>query len=181
MKDKLRKEIIHKRNDLDFNQVEHKSDLIIERIVKLLKEKEYKNILIFMNMNNEVMASKLLKYDFNFFITKTMPKSILYINRYVESELVKHPFGYYESTSTDYIDPKVIDVSIVPGLAFDEQGNRLGYGMGYYDRLLHDYPLIKRIGVCYDFQIVDNVPIDEYDQVMDYIISEKQLIKIARN
>lgn len=180
MKNKLRELMINKRKSLTLEQVNVKSNIIIEKIVDYLEKNNYQNVLIFMNMNNEVMATKLLEYNFNVYITKTMPKANLKVNKYNENELILHPFGYYESNSTDYVDPNIIDVAIVPGLAFDINGNRLGYGMGYYDRFLLNYPDIKRIAVCFDFQIVDNVPIDKYDQQMDYIISENQTIKVNR-
>lgn len=63
-----------------------------------------------------------------------------------------------------------IDLVIVPGVAFDAGGGRMGRGKGYYDRLLRGCGAYK-IGVCFDFQIVDDVPKDEHDVPMDEIIS----------
>ena len=63
------------------------------------------------------------------------------------------------------------DLIIVPGVAFDRQGNRIGRGKGYYDRFLCQYLDVKRIGICFDFQLVEEVPIEPLDIKMDEVIS----------
>jgi 5-formyltetrahydrofolate cyclo-ligase len=73
-----------------------------------------------------------------------------------------------------------IDVALVPGLAFDETGNRLGRGMGYFDRILRDLRGTK-IGLAYDFQVLSEVPTEVRDSSMDFIVTEKRVIKIRGN
>lgn len=63
------------------------------------------------------------------------------------------------------------DIIIVPGVAFDRQGNRLGRGKGYYDRFLSQHLNVKRIGICFDFQLVSEVPAESFDIRMDEVIS----------
>ena len=63
------------------------------------------------------------------------------------------------------------DLIVVPGVAFDRQGNRLGRGKGYYDRFLCHHLDVKRIGICFDFQLVDEVPSEPFDIRMDEVIS----------
>ena len=63
------------------------------------------------------------------------------------------------------------DLIIVPGVAFDCQGNRLGRGRGYYDRFLSQHLDVKRIGICFDFQLVDEIPTESFDIRMDEVIS----------
>lgn len=63
------------------------------------------------------------------------------------------------------------DLIVVPGVAFDRQGNRLGRGKGYYDRFLCQHLEVKRIGICFDFQFVDEVPSESFDIKMDEVIS----------
>ncbi|MFR5876407.1 MAG: 5-formyltetrahydrofolate cyclo-ligase [Eubacterium sp.] len=65
-------------------------------------------------------------------------------------------------------------VIIVPAICFDERGFRLGYGKGYYDRFLQNYPFIS-IGLCYNSLIKKKIPADEFDQSVDYIISESNI------
>jgi len=63
------------------------------------------------------------------------------------------------------------DLIVVPGVAFDRKGNRIGRGRGYYDRFLSKHPDVKRIGICFDFQLVDEVPTEPFDILMDEVIS----------
>ena len=63
------------------------------------------------------------------------------------------------------------DLIIVPGVAFDRNGNRLGRGKGYYDRFLCHHLDVKRIGICFDFQLVDEVPSEPFDIRMDEVIT----------
>ena len=63
------------------------------------------------------------------------------------------------------------DLIIVPGVAFDRKGNRLGRGRGYYDRFLCQHLDVKRIGICFDFQLVDEVPAEPFDIRMDEVLS----------
>ena len=63
------------------------------------------------------------------------------------------------------------DLIIVPGVAFDRKGNRLGRGRGYYDRFLCQHLDVKRIGICFDFQLVDEVPAEPFDIQMDEVLT----------
>ena len=60
---------------------------------------------------------------------------------------------------------------IVPGVAFDLQHNRLGRGRGFYDRLLSSLSAPK-VGICFDFQLIDTVPTEPFDRLMDSVVSE---------
>ena len=63
------------------------------------------------------------------------------------------------------------DLIVVPGVAFDRKGNRIGRGRGYYDRFLSKHLNVKRIGICFDFQLVDEVPTEPFDILMDEVVS----------
>lgn len=63
------------------------------------------------------------------------------------------------------------DLIVVPGVAFDRNGNRLGRGRGYYDRFLCQHLEVKRIGICFDFQLVEEIPTEPFDIKMDEVIS----------
>jgi 5-formyltetrahydrofolate cyclo-ligase len=88
-------------------------------------------------------------------------------------DLIKNKFGILEPLSFDKeINGKDIDLFFVPGLAFDKNGGRIGYGAGYYDRFLkNSKDNSLKIGLAYDFQVIDNVPMAENDIYLDIIIS----------
>ncbi len=72
------------------------------------------------------------------------------------------------------------DVWLIPGLAFDRNGNRLGRGKGYFDALLQSAPGVK-IALTYDFQLMDKVPTESHDIRMDFIVTETQIVQCTRN
>ncbi|HSV43334.1 MAG TPA: 5-formyltetrahydrofolate cyclo-ligase [Candidatus Bathyarchaeia archaeon] len=80
---------------------------------------------------------------------------------------IKQPKG----DSTKEIDLSEIDLVLVPALAFDRQGYRLGRGAGYYDRFLESFPHIPHIGLAFDFQILDRLPVEPHDRPVTKIIS----------
>ena len=180
-KDKIRKEILEKRNNLSTEEVEKKSDLIIENLGKFIKNAE--NIMIFMDMKNEVKITKLMKLypEKSFFISKITDSKNreMKINRYNENELVLHKFGYYESSSSDFYNENILDIVIVPAVVFDLEKNRIGFGGGYYDTFLkkirEENKKILFIGICYDFQIIEKVPAEEHDVVLDFVVSESRI------
>lgn len=88
-----------------------------------------------------------------------------------DSELRQGAFGIQEPTGEVFSRYDEIDLAIIPGVAFTNQGKRLGRGKGYYDRLLPQLNKAYKIGICFPFQIVDNIPIEEHDVVMDNILS----------
>ncbi len=73
------------------------------------------------------------------------------------------------------VKPEAIDLMIVPGVAFDRNHNRMGRGRGFYDRLLSSVTSPK-IGLCYEFQMVPEIPTEPFDIKMDYIVTEKGLV-----
>ena len=181
-KDEIRKQILEKRNNLSSKEVDKKSELIIENLAPYLKNAQ--NIMIFMDMKNEVRITKLIELypEKNFFISKIVNSKNreMKINKYNENELVLHKFGYYESSSDDFYDEKILDIVIVPALAFDSSKNRIGFGGGYYDTFLNKVRGKNKntlfIGVCYDFQMIEEVPIEGHDITLDLVINESEVL-----
>ena len=181
-KDKIRKEILEKRNILSDKDINKKSDLIIKNLASYIENVQ--NIMIFMDMKTEVKITKLLELypKKNFFISKiTNSKNReMKINKYNKNELILHKFGYYESSSNDFYDEEILDIVIVPALAFDSKKNRIGFGGGYYDTFLEKVRQKNNkalfIGVCYDFQIIDNIPTEKHDVTLDFVVSENKII-----
>ncbi|MDE5710183.1 MAG: 5-formyltetrahydrofolate cyclo-ligase [Bacteroides sp.] len=81
-------------------------------------------------------------------------------------------YSIEEPTGARFTDYAAIDLVIVPGVAFDRNGNRLGRGKGYYDRLLPRIPSAYKIGICFPFQVVEEVPAEPFDIRMDEIITQ---------
>ena len=83
-------------------------------------------------------------------------------------------FSILEPTSEHIVDSSVFDVIVIPLVAFDERGNRLGHGKGYYDRYLQHTKAIK-IGVAFEVQKLETIPVDSHDIALDMIVTEKKI------
>lgn len=93
--------------------------------------------------------------------------------------LCKGAYGILEpDTSCEICDPREADLIVVPGIAFDATGKRIGYGKGYYDRALHHLEgMGKLVGFCYDFQLVETIAGEPHDVTMDLLITDKRVIR----
>ena len=98
---------------------------------------------------------------------------------YAKSRLHLGAFNIEEPDGYDTTDISRIDMVVVPAVAYDRRGNRVGRGKGYYDRLLTDTKAIK-VGVAYDFQLVDEINADDHDVAVDYVITEKGILRTSR-
>lgn len=96
---------------------------------------------------------------------------------YEQSRLELGAFHIEEPTGDDTVDPAEIELIVVPAVAYDRKGNRLGRGKGFYDRLLSSTAATK-VGIGYEFQIVDELPTEEHDVPMDIVISQNSYIVI---
>lgn len=95
------------------------------------------------------------------------------------NDLWKGTFGILEpASSCEVYEPHRADVVVIPGVVFDADGKRIGYGKGYYDKALHFMEgQGKLVGFCYDFQVVDAITNEPHDVRMDLLITEKRVIR----
>ena len=102
----------------------------------------------------------------------------LVVHPYDPARLVRHRFGMLEpAPDLPAIGPATLDLVLVPGVAFDRQGGRLGFGGGYYDRFLPTTPAL-RVGVTYDECLADVLPCGEHDQRVDWIVTPTDLFQV---
>ena len=87
-------------------------------------------------------------------------------------QLAKGPYGIVEPTGSTVLDKRMALPILVPGLAFDRRGHRVGYGGGYYDRYLKNYPGLK-VGLCYEACLLDEIEVDPWDQPVDILLTER--------
>lgn len=135
-----------------------------------------RTVLLYHSLPDEVDTRDFVRYwsQRKHILLPSVKNGEIELHRYAadEDQLVEGPFGIQESMGNVFTDYASIDLAVIPGVAFDAAGNRLGRGKGFYDRLLarlKNYPIYK-IGICFDFQKVDQVPADAYDIPMDEIL-----------
>lgn len=124
-----------------------------------------------------IISDALEKNDRTIILPKVVGPIIdLYII-HAWSDLTPGVFGILEpKTTNERVTVERIDLFIVPGLIFDRQGNRIGYGKGYYDRLLM-HATVPKIALAYDLQMIDTVPNEPTDIPVDLCITEKQIYR----
>lgn len=134
---------------------------------------------VYLPMRDELDVTPIVQYraDLAWFTTRTVDRTALTVHS-IDSEYETHPFGYRQPIpGSPEIEAAEIDVWLVPGVAFDELGHRLGHGMGYYDRLLsrtrHE---AKLIGVTTERRIFPSIPHDHFDIPMDLVVTEERVI-----
>ncbi len=100
---------------------------------------------------------------------------------YHPHRLVRHRFGMMEPDSgSPELDPAALDVVLVPGIAFDREGGRLGFGGGFYDRLLATTGAV-RVGIAHECCLADRLPCTETDLRMDWIATPSQIIECSHS
>jgi 5-formyltetrahydrofolate cyclo-ligase len=179
MKENLRKEIKEKRNKISKEENRRKSKKIKEILFNFKEFKEAKTILFYISYNGEVFTHDMIRESFlrkNVIvpISNTKDQSLILSQLKSWDELTIGAYRILEPKKVKIrkINPDEIDLIIVPGIAFDKSGNRLGHGKGYYDKLLQNTNATA-IGLAFEFQIVDKVPTEGHDKPIDILITEK--------
>lgn len=172
----IRCEMKKKRSSLSSEEVEAASELIFEKIKALDLIFEKQNFLVYKDFKNEIKTDKIISYLRHHEKTVAHPITIgeNMIAAVPTGEDVAHDvFGI--EIPMDYSIMEAPEVIFVPLVACDENKNRLGFGKGFYDRYMSGRHTLK-IGLCYDFQVVDTLSANEWDVPLDIIITEKRII-----
>ena len=172
-KSELRQLIRERKRPFTRQQLEEWSLAIVSQLIQHPHIINAQTILLYHALPDEVSTLPLFNawQDKTLLLPRVIDEKQMELRRYTSPEdLQQGTFGIMEPCGKVFTDYDAIDVAIVPGMAFDSKGHRLGRGKGYYDRFLSLTPSIHKIGVCFPFQLVDNVPTDENDVRMDEVI-----------
>ncbi|MPQ33121.1 5-formyltetrahydrofolate cyclo-ligase [Clostridium estertheticum] len=188
LKNNLRKNMLNIRKNMPDHNVSAFSLKIMNKIMELTQFINCKNIMLYISFNNEVDTYKLATWCLNNnktviapYCIKSSHKIVPFIINNLTTDLTKSTFGVMEPKYDILMKANIenIDLIIVPGVVFDENCNRIGFGAGYYDRFLSmKTKNTITIGIAYDYQIIDKVPTDEYDVPLNFILTEKRIISL---
>ncbi len=176
-KNKLRTELKLIRANIENR--EEKDQKITNNFFKL--KLEYENVLVFIKHGTEVdttyIIDRLLKMGIRVYAPKCDNFGNMEFFRLRNfCELVKGKYNILEPSSEEIFTASKA-ICLVPGLGFTKKGERIGYGMGYYDKFLEKSSAIS-ICLCYNEQIIEYIPTDIHDKKMDYIVSDIKEVKI---
>ncbi len=187
----IRKKMLKERDALSKEIIKKKSTIIKKKIFTIKEVKEADSFFVYVNFRSEVetfdIIDELLKKNKKVTvpITHLKEKRIDAIQITCPQEELTP--GYCdilepkkEMWVNKKVDPKDIGVILLPGSVFDERGGRFGYGGGYYDRFLANTPEAIRVGVAFELQIIEKAPLQDHDELMDYIVTEKRIIRGTR-
>lgn len=169
---------------MDSNQVIEKSKTITSKLTSMEHYKKSKVVFVYLSFNNEVDTINLIEEMLSVGKRVVVPFTDVVNTQIIPIEiksldgLKKCSFGYLEPMLDEkiIIDPKEFDLVVVPGVVFDKNLNRIGFGKGYYDRILINLNQeVKKIAIAYDFQVLDEIPAENHDVKVDSIITEKQI------
>lgn len=174
-KKEIRKKIRALKNEISLDEKKDRSFFILNSLKGNSLYKRAKTVMLYWSMDDEV-------YTHDFVLEAAISKQvilpcvkgdILELREFkgLENLVDGEGFGIPEPSGSLYTDTDSIDLIVVPGVAFDKRNNRMGRGRAYYDKLLRNTDC-EKIGICFNFQLLEEVPVDEYDIKMDLVISE---------
>lgn len=192
-KNEIRERILARRNALPPAERSAKNTAVLQNLLSIPQVQNARTIMLYLDFRGEVETDGILRWGWQAGKRMAVPVTVKALRKLIPVELrpfaelqvgtygIREPKGGTDSRlegrlRADEVPVASIDVSIVPGLAFDGKGGRLGYGGGYYDRFLPSLrPDALKIGLAYEFQLVDSVPAEAHDIRMDLIVTESSV------
>ena len=185
-KQEIRNEISTFFDSLSREVLQENTRIIENRLFEFANFLESKIVMLYVNAKNEVATDSIVKraYEFGkivvlptFNIAKSTMKPMKVDN--LDKDLIVGPRKILEPNPAKCkaVPLDCIDIAIVPGIAMDEKGGRIGSGDGYYDRVIPELPMTTRkVGLVLEGQLVPQVPMESHDKHVDIIITEKRVI-----
>jgi len=183
IKKEIRNKIIKKRISLCKEDVLFKSNFILKNLFKIDMMQKAQKIGIYFSIDNEVSTKKIIKYLLSqkkeIFLPKINGNNLEFKKIEGFKDIKKGKFKIQEpKINCQKIELKDLDLLIVPCVAVDEKGNRIGRGGGFYDKAINNK--INTICLAYEFQVLNKICADKYDKKVDIIITEKRIINAKK-
>ena len=186
-RERLRAETLQRRDRLAAEVRTTRSRRIVDSVVSWIQREGFDAVMLYLSMRSEVETFGLLdtllhrhKRVCAPVVDSTYPLELIPRQiRNAKTELVRHRYGMLEPNATCPRFPtSQLQLIIVPGIAFDANGYRLGYGKGFYDRFLAKCPDAVRIGLAYQIQIVEDTFPQAWDVPVQHIFTENEKISV---
>ncbi len=184
-KKQLRTALKRRRSELPENKRTEMSQQIIKFLHEIDEFNQAKNIFCYNSYLSEVETSSLIKLFLEKGLALAVPKIM------GKTEMIAVPVTNLSDLEPDkmgILTPKSnqaatapFDIAIAPGVGFTDMGNRLGYGRGYYDRWFSNNIVKTKIGIAFEVQVVDELPLEKTDVSLDILITEERIIDIRTN
>lgn len=171
----LRRAIGEKKRAMTAQEIEEKSARLAERLFDTEEYRRAGSLYVYLSFNQEVRTRPIIERAWADGKRVAVPKVVGDEVRFIWitgfDALAESGFGILEPAGDGPIADDEAALVLMPGLAFDARGHRLGYGGGYYDRYLEAHPRHPTVALCYGFQVVEEIPVEAHDRKVDRIIS----------
>ena len=180
-KKQIRKQIFAARKAHTDAQIEEWSRMIADRVTTLPEYKDAKRILAYADYNHEVMTGFIIEAAWRdgkeVAVPKVVGQDMVFYKLTDFAQLEKGYFGIPEPREDGQVVSWEEAMMVMPGVAFDVNCNRVGYGGGFYDRFLEKHPKIQRVAVGFSFQMLPEVPTEPTDIRPQVIVTEEQVYR----
>ena len=180
-KEFVRKQFLDYRRQLDLSTCSKLSQQVQQQLIDSEPFVCAQSLALYSPINNEVATEQIFKVarkqNKQVYYPRVVGDELEFLEVSAVKGLVMGTFGIAEPEIGEKIPVAELDLLIVPGVAFDVRGYRLGYGGGFYDRqLIGKSAKVISVGLCFDTQLCDLLPTEEHDQALDYIATETKFI-----
>lgn len=180
-KKQIRTEVKKHRKEAELEQILGNSQIICEKFLRLPEYESAKVVFAYIDCKNEVQTKSVIEKCWADGKTVAVPKVFGEVMKfYAISSYDDLEDGYFGIREPKHETLKEVicenGLMILPGVAFDVQCHRVGYGGGFYDRYLEEHPNMKKIAFAFEFQVYENVPFEDFDIQPEKIITEKRII-----
>jgi len=173
----LRREIGAKKRALSAAEIESRSAILAEKLFSTVQYRDCKSLYAYLSFNQEVRTNPIIQQAWadgkRVAVPKVVGDEMVFI--WIDSFEGLAPQGAFHIMEPIEDGPVAEDETaliLMPGLAFDPQGHRVGYGGGYYDRFLENEPDHPLVALCYDFQLYDRLEVEAHDVPVDVVITD---------
>lgn len=174
MKSQLRKIFLSIRDNKTPEELNIRSEIIIEQLIKKIDWNKISSVSLYYPIHNEVNVLGIVEFLRSINIQTLLPVDDGFSIWSEDDDLESNKWGAKEPLDKTLIIP---DLVIVPIVCFDRNGYRIGYGSGFYDKILCNMYASRKIGVAYSFQENHNIPYETHDIKLELIVTEKEFIK----
>jgi len=178
----IREKICLVRKNLPKEAILKKSKEIIETLTGLKEYVDAERVMSYISLDEEVDTKEFIKNELSLGKTLVVPfmeKDVIQVSKLKNLEFAKGRFGVLEPVKKEIYSDK-IDLVLVPGIAFDINGSRIGFGKGYYDMFLEKFRTPLKIGLAFEEQIVEPILAEKHDKQVDMIITDKRVIRCMK-
>ena len=173
----LRREIGEKKRALSESQIEERSAILARKLFETTQYRECASLYAYLSFNQEVRTAPIIERAWadgkHVAVPKVIENDMIFIWIYSFDALGEGYYNIPEPIENGPVADDEMALILMPGLAFDPEGHRVGYGGGFYDRFLEAEPNHPLVALCFDFQLYDRLEVEAHDIPVDVVITDK--------